>query len=154
MPTPVGSYEEDIDLSHLKGRAGKSQLEWTADKLLKGAGPGADPTEIDVPAGAYSANCQATNVPTDSEVRFLRFTIPAGKTLKIKAASVYPSGVANHVVEVYNLTDATSLYSTNSSWVTGDLASLAGEKEVCFRINNTSGSEQTGAIGFIAFTVE
>jgi len=47
MPTPVGSYEEDIDISHLKGRAGKSQLEWTVGKLLKGAGPGADPTEID-----------------------------------------------------------------------------------------------------------
>jgi len=56
MPTPVGSYEEDIDLSHLKGRAGKSQLEWTADKILKGAGPGADPTEIDVPAGFNMAS--------------------------------------------------------------------------------------------------
>jgi len=30
-------------------RLGKDRLEWTADKLLKGAGAGSDPTEIDVP---------------------------------------------------------------------------------------------------------
>ena len=30
----------------------KGKLAWTADKLLKGAGAGADPTEIDVPGGA------------------------------------------------------------------------------------------------------
>jgi len=35
----------------LKGmRFGKSDLEWTADKLLKGAGAGNDPVEIDVPS--------------------------------------------------------------------------------------------------------
>jgi hypothetical protein len=28
------------------GRLGKSDLEWTSGKLLKGAGAGADPTEI------------------------------------------------------------------------------------------------------------
>lgn len=32
-------------------RLGLANLAWTADKLLKGAGAGADPTEIDVPAG-------------------------------------------------------------------------------------------------------
>lgn len=32
-------------------RWGKSQLEWTANKLLQGAGVGSDPTEIDVPGG-------------------------------------------------------------------------------------------------------
>lgn len=30
------------------GRFGKDRLEWTADKLLKGAGPGSDPTEIEL----------------------------------------------------------------------------------------------------------
>ena len=33
----------------LSGRFGASRLEWGADKLLKGAGVGADPTPIDVP---------------------------------------------------------------------------------------------------------
>lgn len=37
------------------GRFGKTRLEWTANKLLKGAGAGADPTEIDVPAGRQIA---------------------------------------------------------------------------------------------------
>jgi len=34
----------------LSGRFGASRLEWTAGKLLKGAGAGANPTEIDVPS--------------------------------------------------------------------------------------------------------
>jgi len=41
-------------------RIGKSDLEWTADKLLKGAGVGSDPIEIDVPltitSGTYSGD--------------------------------------------------------------------------------------------------
>lgn len=36
--------------SHSAGRIGKDRFEWAANKLLKGAGAGADPTEIDVPA--------------------------------------------------------------------------------------------------------
>lgn len=35
-----------------KSKAGTSVLGWTANKLLKGAGAGVDPTEIDVPGGA------------------------------------------------------------------------------------------------------
>ena len=48
------------------GRFGKSRLEWTADKLLKGAGAGADPTEIDVPGGATVAAGTYTGDGTDS----------------------------------------------------------------------------------------
>jgi len=102
----------------------------------------------------YTFNNQATTIPTASEVRFARFTVPTGKTLKIKSAGIYPSGVANHIVEVYNLTDSVSVYSTNSSFVEGDLASVVAGKEVTFRINNTSGAEQAGSIGFVGFTVE
>jgi hypothetical protein len=104
--------------------------------------------------GGYSANCQATDIPDASEVRFMRFTVPAGKTLNIVAAGVYPSGVANHVVEVYNLTDVASEYSTTSSLVEGALASIAAGKEVLFRVSNTSGAERTGSIGWIAFTLD
>jgi hypothetical protein len=106
-------------------------------------------------AGGYSANCQATDIPDASEVRFLRFTVPAGKTCNIIAAGVYPSGIANHVVEVYNLTDVASEYSTNSSFAEGSpLATIAAGKEVVFRVRNTSGAERTGSLGWIAFTVD
>jgi len=106
-------------------------------------------------AGGYSANCQATDIPDASEVRFLRFTVSAGKTCNIIAASVYPSGVAGHVVEVYNITDALSEYSTNSSFAEGaPLATIAAGKEVLFRVSNTSGAERTGSLGWVAFAVE
>lgn len=36
------------------GRMTKAWFEWTANKLLLGAGAGADPTEIDVPTGGYT----------------------------------------------------------------------------------------------------
>ncbi len=40
----------DLSGASHTGRIGKGELEWTNAKLLKGAGVGADPTEIDVPA--------------------------------------------------------------------------------------------------------
>lgn len=46
----VEQQPPNIDAAKVtSGRFGKSRLEWTALKLLKGAGAGADPTEIDVP---------------------------------------------------------------------------------------------------------
>lgn len=38
------------------GRFGKNRLNWTNNKLLKGAGPGADPVEIDVGVNATSGS--------------------------------------------------------------------------------------------------
>lgn len=61
MDSKITTHKGDASAHHAKttdagditsGRFGKTRLEWTADKLLKGAGVGADPTEIDVPAGA------------------------------------------------------------------------------------------------------
>lgn len=101
-----------------------------------------------------SVGCQATDVPNSSEVRFLRFTVPSGKTCYIKAASIYPASVANHIVEVYNITDSEQVYGTNSSFVEGALANVGEGKDIVFRINNTSGSEQADSIGWMSFTVE
>ena len=39
-------------ITEIQGK--KAIAGWTANKLLKGAGAGADPTEIDAPAGAYT----------------------------------------------------------------------------------------------------
>ena len=48
--TKGGADEVSLAASQITSeRFGKTRLEWTAAKLLKGAGAGADPTEIDVP---------------------------------------------------------------------------------------------------------
>lgn len=52
-------YDSDLD-----GRIEKDALEITLDKLLKGAGSGLDPTEIDVPAAAKTI---ATGTYTGNE---------------------------------------------------------------------------------------
>ena len=49
--TKGGADEVSLAASQITSeRFGKTRLEWTAAKLLKGAGAGADPTEIDVPS--------------------------------------------------------------------------------------------------------
>ena len=104
----------------------------------------------------YCAGCQATDVPNNSEVRFLRLTVPSGKTLYVVAASIYPSNIANHIVEVYNLTDTAQVYGTNggaNGWQEGALGSVGEGKDVVFRVNNTSGAERTGAVAMIAFQI-
>lgn len=53
--------------SHSAGRIGKDRLQWTADKLLKGAGATSDPTEIDVPAAALFSGLVA-NLPTNTDM--------------------------------------------------------------------------------------
>ena len=50
--TGVGASDHHVkttSFADITDRAGASKLNWTLNKLLKGAGAGADPTEIDVP---------------------------------------------------------------------------------------------------------
>ena len=70
-------------------RVGKDQLEWTANKLLKGAGVGADPTEIDVPSVPSAISGLATNRPqTDSLIEGgLFYAIDTMQTWKNVAGS-------------------------------------------------------------------
>jgi len=70
IDSKITTHKGDASAHHAKttsfaditDRAGPSKFEWTADKLLKGAGAGADPTEIDVPTpksiatGSYTGN--------------------------------------------------------------------------------------------------
>lgn len=66
LNTAVNAIEDQVAYGRLDG--------WTVDKLLKGAGAGSDPTEIDVPSGGQTsllvansgtdANAGATNVDT------------------------------------------------------------------------------------------
>jgi len=50
------------------GRAGLSSLEFTANKLLLGAGAGVDPTEVDLPGGAKIVRKTANQTVNNSAV--------------------------------------------------------------------------------------
>jgi hypothetical protein len=78
--TVVRAQEGTIGAAHTAGKAVElritagvleSRTTWTADKLLKGAGAGADPTEIDVPTSAYTQGARVwrstvQNIPTST----------------------------------------------------------------------------------------
>jgi len=67
----------DIAESAVPEHMSKNKLGFTADKLLKGAGVGANPTEIDVPSGGYTEGAkvynnaaQALGTGTDATINF------------------------------------------------------------------------------------
>ena len=98
--TAIATHKADASAHHAKttsfaditDRAGASKLNWTLDKLLKGAGVGANPTEVALPSGAtkefivplgYSSpaistegDFQRVNMATGSYVHF-NFMVPA-----------------------------------------------------------------------------
>ena len=47
-------HAKTTSFTELTDRAGKDKLNWALNKLLLGAGPDADPTEIDLPVGGYT----------------------------------------------------------------------------------------------------
>ncbi|MBA7479975.1 hypothetical protein ES707_15419 [subsurface metagenome] len=47
-------HAKTTSFTELTDRAGKDKLNWALNKLLLGAGPAADPTEIDLPVGGYT----------------------------------------------------------------------------------------------------
>ena len=75
----------NLPIKNLGNRWGKANLEWTLDKLLKGAGAGADPTEIDVPA---------TDFPKKLKPALTRYVVPgwyiyAQSTATVTAGRIY-----------------------------------------------------------------
>ena len=81
------------------GRFGKSRLEWTADKLLKGAGAGADPTEIDAAFalaifGDGSDDDVTITVDTTltRDMFYNNLTVNAGITLKTGGYRIFVKG--------------------------------------------------------------
>jgi len=72
VDTKIATHAEDVDAHHAKttsftdmtDRAGKGKLHWTADKLLKGAGDDADPSEIDTPGAAYTEGARVYHSTT------------------------------------------------------------------------------------------
>jgi len=67
--TGIGASDHHIkttSFADITDRAGVSKLNWGAGKLLKGAGAGVDPTEIDVPAGATIVRKTADEIVNNS----------------------------------------------------------------------------------------
>ena len=61
---PVEIMEKHTYDANKDGRIEKNALAWTANKLLKGGGAGADPTEIDVPSGVAATSGSYTGNDT------------------------------------------------------------------------------------------
>ncbi len=91
-------------------------------------------------------------------LQLYKFTVPAGKQIKIWAAGLASTGgtsVSGSKIQLYNETDDIESYSTNSTFVSGEpIGSYTlAEKVVRIRILNDSGL--VGDFhGFIVFTVE
>jgi hypothetical protein len=128
-----------VSTSDHTGRITKAWMEWTADKLLKGAGTGANPTEIDVPVDVSATAGDELILSADTE-RFTALTsytklkeIRLGKagTLRIKfdamgdgfRARIYRNGAA--VGTERTLTVSYQTFSEDiSGWSVGDLCQL------------------------------
>jgi len=101
---------------------------------------------------------QATVTLGDTETLTLwRAILPAGKQIKVIEAGIQPSGTTDLTIEVYNQTDAATIYSSNASYDDGrygtPLASGGTGDDVEIRLNNDSGAIQD-ASGWVTFVVE
>jgi hypothetical protein len=92
------------------------------------------------------------------DVPLFQGTIPAGKLLRINDLGIQKlsraAGEANLIIEVYNLTDSTSVKSTilsYESFTTGN--TIAAGKEVIIRLKNTSGVTQS-VVGYANIGIE
>jgi len=88
---PSAHHVKTSDASEItSGRFGVSRLNWTANKLLKGAGAGADPTEIDVPPAPLDALAGDILVAyADTERSHVGTTATKKKEIKIKRPGTY-----------------------------------------------------------------
>jgi len=117
-------------------RFGKSRLEWTADKILKGAGPGADPTEVDMPGGIPSGVimiwhgtivtipdgyliCDGNNSTPNLLTRFIQGVATAG-TNPGAVGGATAKVTAGHTTPAHTLTEGEMPSHTHS--VPGDTA--------------------------------
>ena len=130
------------------GRLGKSDLEWAANKLLKGAGAGADPAEIDVPEAVrdviVSETLKHSNDPSrptssDTYVKLkemllnadmspmrLKFTLSASVDHTVMG-QIYKNGVA--IGTEHTVTGTTTTFSEDfTGWVAGDLIQIYAKR--------------------------
>ena len=133
------------------GRFGKTRLEWTADKLLSGAGVGADPTEIDrdhsarhEDGGADEISVQGlSGVLVDSQIRSK--TTVASRDLTAASGDVSYTGVDFLPTSVVALG---SDYFATAPWHSIGFADSAKSARVTWiRYTGNSNSES----GFLVF---
>ena len=106
----------------------------------------------------FTFNLPTTTIADSESIQLHRFTVPAGKSIKIWGAGLSSeagSQVSGAKIQIYNETDVSEEYSTNATIVTGnpiDTLSVA-EKDISIKILNGSGL-QGDFNGFIAITLE
>lgn len=106
-------------------------------------------------------NTPTVKLSDSDELNLARFDIPNGKSLKIIQAGLIQmdgtTGTAGLELQVYNVTDSSSIYTTTSNYADGSysspLASGATGDEIIIRISNTTGSE-VNVSGFCAVVID
>ncbi|MFB6244882.1 MAG: twin-arginine translocation signal domain-containing protein [Candidatus Nanohaloarchaea archaeon] len=101
----------------------------------------------------------AVNLAAGETIQITRFNVPAGKQIKVWKAVVSKldgTSDGNLSIEVYNQTDATSIYSTTSNTLQegSPLASGGTGDEIEVRLKNSDGSAGFNAHATLVATVE
>ena len=122
-----------------------AKARWDLDKLLKGAGPDADPTEIDVSVGIPDAiagdfleasadlerNASPTTYTKKKEIRLgragayrIKFDLNSGTAGEIAYGRVYKNGVAVGAEQSNDTTTYVTKSEDIGNWEAGDLCQL------------------------------
>ena len=122
-----------------------AKAQWTLDKLLKGAGPDADPTEIDVPVEFPDAivgdlleasadteyNASPTTYTKKKEIRLgragayrIKFDLNSGTAGEIAYGQIYKNGVAVGLEQSNDTTTYVTKSEDIGNWEAGDLCQL------------------------------
>ncbi len=98
------------------------------------------------PCSPFNFTLPIVSIATGEILVIARFTLPAGRTLMIVKAQIADdvgASVANLIIEAYDNTSASSIYSTDSNIIQegNPLAESAAAHDITIRATNTSGSK-------------
>ena len=119
-------HAKTTSFADITDRAGVTKIEFTANKLLKGAGAGADPTEIDVPvaptvvnSGSYTGNSAANRAIAHGLTSTAKvvFIVRGGAVglFRVVVDHLYYEVQANGFVYAVTAMDATNFYVGNAT---------------------------------------
>jgi hypothetical protein len=135
-----GGDQISLDASQIgSGRFGKTRLEWTANKLLLGAGTGADPTEIDPPYGVM-------DFWSDPQEEVQLGATAGTKTLPTVTVANLPSGAT--IVRAVAMFKFRMIENTNASANKLNGATVANTSQVIQVADDTPGTYYD-AINFV-----
>jgi hypothetical protein len=114
-------------------------------------------TGTDSKVRTRQAQVPMTEIDSGKSAVGLQKQVPSGKTLRVLELGVTddtesaPSGLS---VEVHDLTNATTIASTNAKHSEGSpVATVDGAVDVQFRVSNATGGK-TNASGYVLYTME